>query len=134
MTSFHFHISNLCFFFILRCTRGYWYYFLMFIYLFEKVGEEQRERERESQAGSLLSVQSLNTWLTLMNHEIMTWAETKSWTPNQLSHAGILGLLLIFSKIQLVALTSLLFRFHFINICFYAYFLSCAYLGLNFFF
>ena len=51
-----------------------------------RVGEGQRAREKESQAGSTLSSQSLTrgsipetvrSWL-----EIMTWAEIKSWTLN----------------------------------------------------
>ena len=37
--------------------------------------EGQRERERESQAGSALG-------FGLMNRETVTWAETKSWTLN----------------------------------------------------
>ena len=59
-----------------------------------QAGEGQREGERESQAGSALSVQSwTGTGLELTNHEIMTWAETKSWTlANRATQAGpILG-------------------------------------------
>ena len=44
----------------------------------------ERRKERESQAGSILSVQSLG--LDLTNREIMTWAEIKSRSLNQLSH------------------------------------------------
>ena len=48
-----------------------------------QVGEGQRGRERESQAGS-----EPNAGLELMNCEIMTWAETKIQMVNWLSHAG----------------------------------------------
>ena len=37
-------------------------------------GGEEREGERESQVGSLLSAEP-NAELEPMNHEIMTWAE-----------------------------------------------------------
>ena len=50
-----------------------------------ETGGTEREGERESQASSVLSAQS-PTELILCNHEIMTWAETKSQMPTQLSH------------------------------------------------
>ena len=55
------------------------------------LGEVEREREggreRESQAGSVLSARSeLDVGLELTNREIMTWAEIKSLTLNQLNH------------------------------------------------
>ena len=46
----------------------------------------QREGERESQAGSVLSVQRPTRSLT--NLEIMTWAKIKIWSLNQLGHSG----------------------------------------------
>ena len=45
-------------------------------------------RQREPQAGSVLSAQILTMWLKLMNREIVTWAETKIQMFNQLSHPG----------------------------------------------
>ena len=50
--------------------------------------EEQRERgrERESLAGSTLSVQSLTQSSNSQNWEIMTWAEIKSQTLNWPRH------------------------------------------------
>ena len=52
----------------------------MCIYYESKHGKEgQRKEERESQADSMWSAQSLtDTGLDLTNREIMTWAETKS--------------------------------------------------------
>ena len=41
----------------------------------EWMGEEQRQRERESQAGSAMEP---DVGLKLMNHEIMTWAKINS--------------------------------------------------------
>ena len=64
----------------------------MFIYLFlrerkrestNRVGAE-REGERESQADS----EEPDVGLELTNSGIMTWAEIKSWTLNQLRHPG----------------------------------------------
>ena len=50
-----------------------------------RVGEGQREREgdRESQAGSVLSA-----GVDPMNREVMTWAEIESRMLNRLSHPG----------------------------------------------
>ena len=67
------------------------------IYLF--IWERERERERawagagaeiegEFQAESLLSMEP-DTGARSHNPEIMTWAETKSWMLNRLSHPGI---------------------------------------------
>ena len=55
----------------------------MFIHL-----EREREAERESQAGSLLSAQSPepDVRLEVANHEVMTWSEITSRTLNPLSH------------------------------------------------
>ena len=47
------------------------------------------------QADSPLSVEP-NTGLNLMTHKILTWAETKSWTLNQLSYLGTLRYSLFF--------------------------------------
>ena len=70
-----------------RCPQ---YNFLsLFIYFVrERVckWKKGRERERESQAGFVLSAQSPLGELNLGNHEIMTWAEIKSRKLNWLSH------------------------------------------------
>ena len=53
----------------------------------------ERGRERESQAGSTLSVQSLmepDSGLKLMNHKIMTSAKIKSQMLNQLRPGDVL--------------------------------------------
>ena len=49
---------------------------------------EEREGEREFQAGSMPPVQSLMWGLNSQSHEIMTGAETKSQTLNQLNYLG----------------------------------------------
>ena len=56
----------------------------------ERAREKQREREkeRESQAGSVASAPEQDMGLELMNHKIMTPAETKSRVLNPLSHPG----------------------------------------------
>ena len=54
----------------------------MFIYLGGE-REGQREKERESQAGSRQSAQGPNVGLELTNLEIVTWDETKSRTLNR---------------------------------------------------
>ena len=52
-------------------------------------GGGQRVGDRESQAGSFLTVSTEpNAGLEPTNHKIMTQAEIKSQTLNQLSHAG----------------------------------------------
>ena len=61
----------------------------MFIYLFwetEKgcVSTGGAEGDRESEAGSALS--ALHMGLDPINSEIMTWAESKSGTLNQMNH------------------------------------------------
>ena len=70
-------------------------FLLLNIYLFvlrgsEHVsgGEGQRERERESQAGSTFSVVWSPIWTLSHDREIMTWAEVKSWMLNWLGHPG----------------------------------------------
>ena len=79
--------------------RNQLYYFFIFIFIFlvylflerEKAGERQRERERKGERiPSRLHTTSAepNMKLELTNHKIMTWAKTKSWTLNQLSHPG----------------------------------------------
>ena len=66
----------------------------MFIYLLwereESAGEGRRGREdeRDSQAGSAAVCAEPNTRLELTNHEIMTWAKTKSRTLNRLIDLG----------------------------------------------
>ena len=54
-----------------------------------RVGEGQRERERGKIPNRLHTVcVEPNAGLKLTNHEIMTCVETKSQTPNRLSHPG----------------------------------------------
>lgn len=48
----------------------------------------ERERVRESQASSALSVQRTAVGAQTWNREIVTWADTKSWMPNRLNHTG----------------------------------------------
>ena len=50
-------------------------------------GQGERERERIPSRVHTVSIEP-NVELKPMNHETMTWAETKSWTLNQLSHPG----------------------------------------------
>ena len=61
----------------------FFFFFSLFIY-FERErtcgGEDQREGERESQAGCTLSAQSPMQGLNPHSHEIMTWAEIESQT------------------------------------------------------
>ena len=60
----------------------------------EKVsrGGAERRRERESQAGSELSMHcEADTGLDPMNHEMVTWAKSKSQMLNWLNHPGIPG-------------------------------------------
>ena len=57
-------------------------FFFKFIYLFWAGGGAERKGERESQAHSAL------LGFSLMNREIMTWAEIESQMFNRLSHAG----------------------------------------------
>ena len=72
---------------------SFFYSFIFkFAYLFfewEQAGEGLGDRDREihSHTGSAPSVQS-PTGLELMNYEIMTWAEIKSWMLYWLSHPG----------------------------------------------
>ena len=70
---------------------GFCFCFLMFIYLFweRERGERQREKERERIPSRLLTVSAEpNTGLKLMNREIITWANIKSWSLNWLRHPG----------------------------------------------
>ena len=54
-----------------------------------RVGEGQRERERERISSRLCIVSTEpNAGLESMNHVIMTWAKTKSQMFNQLRHPG----------------------------------------------
>ena len=70
-----------------------WILYTNFLFIFESGetswgGERQREGERrENPKHSALSAEP-DTGLDL-SHEIMTWAEIKSWTLNQLSHPGV---------------------------------------------
>ena len=76
--------------------EGVWGFFFTFFFLFERerestyaqAGEGQREEETESQTDSALSAQKPDAGLKLMNHEIMTWAETKSQRLNRLHYPG----------------------------------------------
>ena len=65
----------------------------VFTYLFMKAsgGGAERKGENESQAGFALSAQSPLRGLNPQTpgHEIMTWAENKSWMLNRLSHPGV---------------------------------------------
>ena len=62
--------------------------FLKFIYIW-KGGGRGSGRGRERIPGRLSTVSmELDVGLELTNHEIMTWAEIKSWMLNQLSHPG----------------------------------------------
>ena len=75
------------FFYILRMQSLNDWQFFKFIYFereFECV-EWGREREREN---SCTVSTEPNMGLKLMTHEIITWAEIKSWTLNRLSHPG----------------------------------------------
>ena len=63
-------------------------FFLMFIWQGgggEWAEERHRMRERESQAGSVLSAEP-DAGLYLTNCDIMTWGEIKGWMLNWLSH------------------------------------------------
>ena len=70
------------------------YFFLsLFIYFYREtettwVGKGQREGDTESQAGSTLSMQSPTWDSNSQNHEIVTWAKTKSQMLNWLNHPG----------------------------------------------
>ena len=72
--------------------------FLMFIYFESKgtqVGEGQRAREREFQAG--LRVQrGAQRGARYQDCKIMTWADIKNWTLNQLSHPCVPSSLLFY--------------------------------------
>ena len=64
----------------------------MFIYLF-RGGERDRERMSRGRTESVsirlyAASEEADMGLTPTNHEIMTSAETKSWTLNQVSHPG----------------------------------------------
>ena len=51
--------------------------------------EGQRQRQRESQGGSTLSVDpDMGLNLTAADWEIMTWADIKSQMLNKLNHPG----------------------------------------------
>ena len=66
-------------------------FFLMFIYFErerERAGDKQREGEIEYPSSLLTVSTEPGVGLDLMNPEIMTRVEIKSWTLNQLSHLG----------------------------------------------
>ena len=74
--------------------------FFKFIYFEREREHEWRwggERERRERIPSRLHTVSMepDVGLELMNHEIMIWAEIKSWMLNQLSHPGAPRLLLL---------------------------------------
>ena len=77
-------------------TGNFYFYSLFFlIYLFcereHKLsgGEEQGERQRERIPGRLHNASAEpDVGLQLMNHEIVTQAEIKSWMLHRLSHPG----------------------------------------------
>ena len=66
--------------------------FLKWLFSFilrERESGREREGDRESQAGFMLSVQAEpDMGLDPMNCEIMTWAEMEGLTLNWLSHPG----------------------------------------------
>ena len=65
----------------------------LFIYLEHEWGRgRERGKERESQADPSLNAEP-HVGLRTTNREIMTWAETKSQTPNWLHHPGVPGIL-----------------------------------------
>ena len=87
MLSFYFVKLESCYnfasFFLKR------FFLSLFIYCErESHGGAEREGERESQAGSTLSVQSPTWGSSSQNYEIMTWTEIKSWSLNWLRHPG----------------------------------------------
>ena len=57
------------------------------VYLRKRVREGQRE-ERESPSRLHKVSTQLDVGIEVMNHEIMTSAEIKSWKLNQLGHPG----------------------------------------------
>ena len=60
----------------------------MFVYVErERASTSEGGAERESQADSILCMEP-DVGLDCTNHEIMTRAEIKSWTLNQLNHPG----------------------------------------------
>ena len=61
--------------------------FFFKVYLFT-VCVCEREREKEGEKGRGLCQHRAQHGPELPNHKIMTWAETKSQMPNQLSHPG----------------------------------------------
>ena len=74
--------------------RQFFFFFFLslFIYLFREresacAWEQQREGERIPSRLPTVSTEP-DVGLKLTNHEIMTWAETKSWTLTRLSHPG----------------------------------------------
>ena len=104
-----------------HCEANPKLFFLFFfnIYLFwetahvrhsETAWGKGRERGRESQEGSALES---DAGLELTNHDIMTWAEIKSWMLNWLSHPGARQILNILSIHQ--------------NVSFQKYNLQCYY-------
>ena len=74
-----------------RCQKSLSEIFLLlkcsFVYFWkrESGGEAEKERERETQAGSALSMQS-PTWAQSHDGEIMTWVETDRQMLNWLGH------------------------------------------------
>ena len=65
-------------------------------------GEGQRERERERIQSRLHTVSmEPDAGLKLTKHEIMTWAKTRSWTPNGLNHPGAPPLTLLNTRTNL---------------------------------
>ena len=73
----------------------FWFFLIKFIFKREREWGRGRERERERERESERAPNRLHTGssepdvgLELMNHEILTWAETKSRPPNWLSHSG----------------------------------------------
>ena len=70
---------------------SFFFFFLAYLFIYEREGEGGREGQREamrgSQAGSALSETEPDVGLDLSNCENMTWAKIKSWL-NRLSHPG----------------------------------------------
>ena len=82
--------------FVLHTFSEHLFFFLIFLnaYFWEgdrdrvqTGGGAEREGDTESKAGSVLTEES-HMRGSNPNREIMTWAETKIWTLNRLSHLG----------------------------------------------
>ena len=88
---------------IFHWLTEYTFFFLTFIYFWEREHEQGRVRERGRQRipSRLRAVRmEPGSELELTGCEIMTWATSKRQTLTQLSHPGPLGLYLSYNKSQ----------------------------------